>query len=1028
MITFESFISQECCRRCPLNGKKKVPWEFNNRLPEEFKSIEELTGEVGKCDVVFVGEAPGPVEEERGRPFVHKAGNLLRSTILKVCKENQGFDLLNIMITNACKCKPTDSAGKIRAPKVEEINACRPNLLADIELAKPKLIVALGKTAAIALEVPGANEKLEKIRGQFFDTRFGKVLVTYHPSAILRNNLRNIKTFEHDISLALSYAFREKNGKKEDIDYEKTEYEIKPKVMYTEEELLREFEILEEESRKRKFLLTAIDFETVPFHWEHIPEFDAYIRQLPLSSHLGDIAFASISYCMEKSNKKTIISFSFPVRALSMTERIIEEVKGKIRKLESELIQIAEKIENTLKDEKTKSKTLALYFLYNDFGFSKDFIEEIIEKTGKNVSGVVIRRKLLEVIAAYKRFLTIAESFLKEIKTKFSIREELAVELLKRYLENRKFFHVAQNPQFELTFIKKLFGKEVKLRGTDIFDHLLGYDKHGLEELEKRYIQPLVNSRRVSGYTEKAKSQKEGKSSVEKFAYYNAEDAAKTLLICLEEARILKKLKGTIVSNSYKEVDLNTAIKAGNEFICSVVIPFAVSTHLEGIKLDFSKCVIFAEKIHTILEELTKKVKEILPVESVRDDEFRKRLYELYEGEPIITSKSEKYSTSEEALKHIYKTTKNEKLKKLVLYVHSIKKYEGLLTRYIEKYPFYLNWRTGRIHPWYDVVRTASGRLACKDPNIQQVPREPFTSCPECFVVPIEGKGDRCPLCGRETEVIVDFREVFIPEEGNYFIMADYSQIEMAILAELSRDPDLVDAINKGLDMHSYNASNVYKIPYEEIVAKKDSDEYIKSLRQNAKRVTFAVIYGATEEGIAKREGISKEEAKQIITAFYEKHPKTLEWINKRHNEALIKGVVLVPTGRPRWFTTGNQERDKNSDITPKDIIELTKRRAQNTPIQGFASDINIVTCEILRRKYGVRVIGAIHDSIIAEVEKEKIEEFERVFRQAVEETMLLKDSLRNILKLRLTPEIVENLSVRLRIEMRYGNSWKEVK
>jgi len=147
------------------------------------------------------------MEEKKGIPFIHKAGMLLRNTIEKILQDNQEFKKLNIMITNACKCKPTDSNGNIRAPSPEEIECCRGNLIKDLSLANPLIIVALGKTASVALEVATVEQRLGELRGKIYDTRFGKVLVTYHPSAILRRNYQNLEVFQHDILKAFQLAY-----------------------------------------------------------------------------------------------------------------------------------------------------------------------------------------------------------------------------------------------------------------------------------------------------------------------------------------------------------------------------------------------------------------------------------------------------------------------------------------------------------------------------------------------------------------------------------------------------------------------------------------------------------------------------------------------------------------------------------------------------------------------------------------------------------------------------------------------------
>ncbi|MEM7818870.1 MAG: DNA polymerase [Candidatus Aenigmatarchaeota archaeon] len=1003
--------NEKACSTCPLRGKIRVPWEYEGYLPSK-ETILKLK-EQG-CDIAFVGEAPGHYEEKEGRPFIHKAGNLLRNIINKIKNENQEFKNLKIFITNTCKCKPVDEKGNIRAPLVSEIEHCKHNLKKDLlELAKPKVIVALGRTACQGLGVPVS--KMEKMHGLIYETSYGKVLVTYHPSAVVRANYKNVKIFENDIRNAFALVLQEKENKNTvQVNFKnKNEKLCKIETVVVTNQKSLEIEL--ENMKKINPKAVAIDFETVPFNWEIFPEKLSNIGLYAVSP-LSDIAFASIAYCYRrKNNIPHIRSFSFPVRLKSYLKKLRDYTKKEIEILETVLLKEIDKIVKTTCN--LSQGLLSLFELYENYNLSKDTIEtiyEILSSTNREeVKIFEVKRIITSVINKFKAFANVIEKSINEADSEFTdIAEEYAVERLKEILTDESLIKVIQNPRFELAFAIEKLGVEIKnFTGTDILDYLLGNTSQSLEELEKRYLLPVIE--RIDGFVGKKESKLYGSLSLKNFARYNAEDSAKTLLIFYLEKKKIYENKDIKLSNSYKDVSLPKAISSAEEFLEKIVIPFTTYSHLNGIKVDINKCKSFAEKINDITTRLKEKVKDLIGVSNVRDDNFREVLYELYEYEPILTPKGEK-SVAEVALKEIYKNTSNEKLKKTVLFVHSIYKYEGLLKRYIEKFPFYYNSFTGRIHPFYNVTKTVSGRLSCKDPNIQQVPREPFKSCPSCYVVPFDNE-EKCPLCGKETAILIDFREVFIPEKENYLVMADYSQIEMAVLAELSNDQRLISAINSGLDMHSYNASCVYNVPYEKIVKEKDTNPDIARLRQNAKRVTFGVIYGASEEGLAKRERIPVEEAEKIVKTFFKTHPETKNWIDKRHSEALNCGVILVPTGRPRWFPPGSNEKNDRTIL----------RQAQNTPIQGFASDINIVTCEILRRKYKIKVLGAVHDSIICETNNPN--EIEKIIHSAKEKTLTLKDTLLE-LGLRKTPEILENLKTNLRIEVKVGKSWKEVK
>lgn len=1014
---FEIF-DEKACRSCPLKGKHKVPWEYQGYIPDE--KIIQMVKEKG-CDILFVGEAPGHYEEKEGRPFIHKAGALLRETIAKL-KERPEFKDFKIFITNACKCKPTNQNGDIRPPNVREISSCRINLKREIELARPKIIVALGRSACQALELPSLS--LEKLRGNLFQTPYGKVFVTYHPSAIVRNHYKNVKIFESDLENAFTLAKEAQNhhnnqGNKKickisaisALSYEKFREEV--------ESFLRE-----------KPRVIAIDYETVPIDWNLLPSEIKTLADCGLTANhsISDICLCAIAYSVKKENHTEIRSFSFPVNLSSHIERLINYT----REIKEKLLSLISNEEEL--DFEINSGLLSLYKLYIDYKLSREVIEElydILTENSKNISLAKrkIKEKIRSVVQKVNELLVILEKKREEVR---AIPEIEAIEaegrdFIKEILSNERIKKVIQNPQFEFAFSVCKLGIEPKnFTGTDTLDYLLGnVNSQNLSELEKKYILPVID--KIDGYISKEESKKKI-TTLEEYAKYNALDAAKTLLIYYLERKKIKSLENIRVSNSYKEVSLSEAIESAAEFLEKVIYPFAVYSHLNGIKIDIEKTIELSSKIHSMIDTLKGKIKEIVGADNIREDEFKEKIYSLYEGDPILTPKGEK-SLSEEALKIIYKNTQNLDLKKAILYIHSVLKYEGLLSRYVEKFPFYVNDETLRVHPIYNVTKTASGRLSCKDPNIQQVPREPFKSCTNCYSVPFSEE-EKCPLCGGTLETIIDFREVFIPEKGKKLVMADYSQIEMVVLAELSKDEELLSVINNGFDMHSYNAGKIYNIPYEEVVKQKDTNPEIARLRQNAKRVTFGVIYGASEEGLALRSGISKEEAEKIVSTFFKTYPRTQVWIKNRHEEVIKEGVVLVPTGRPRWFpkkSTLNANASNIDDLIANFQDKVLLRQAQNTPIQGFASDLNLVTCEVLRRIFNIKVLGAIHDSIICEIEEGEEEEAKEKIELAKELTTRLKDTL-SLLRLVKTPQLVENLSVKLKIEPKFGYSWKEVK
>jgi DNA polymerase-1 len=278
---------------------------------------------------------------------------------------------------------------------------------------------------------------------------------------------------------------------------------------------------------------------------------------------------------------------------------------------------------------------------------------------------------------------------------------------------------------------------------------------------------------------------------------------------------------------------------------------------------------------------------------------------------------------------------------------------EKLMTTYIKRLPAAVNPRTGRIHTSFHQTSTTTGRLSSSDPNLQNIPIR--------------------------TEVGERIRRAFIAPKGSLLIGADYSQIELRLLAHLSEDKGLIAAFEHGEDLHRLTASRIFGIG-EEMVTHR--------LRNAAKRINFGILYGISPYGLARELSISQAEAKAYIDRFFTAYPEAKHWIDKMIKLAEERGYTETILGRRRpliHIKSKNMSR-RNFD----------KRNAVNTPIQGSAADLIKLAMLRIDRLIEENMVKAkmllqVHDELIFEVEEEYCEQVMEQVKQEMEQVMELR-------------------------------------
>jgi len=264
---------------------------------------------------------------------------------------------------------------------------------------------------------------------------------------------------------------------------------------------------------------------------------------------------------------------------------------------------------------------------------------------------------------------------------------------------------------------------------------------------------------------------------------------------------------------------------------------------------------------------------------------------------------------------------------------------EGLLEK--------VNPKTHRLHPDFQQLRTATGRFACSNPNLQQIPRN-----------------------SKEAP----FRECFVSEKGYKLVTADYSSFEMRILADQSGDEQMIKGMKSGQDMHSFTAALMFNKEYTEDFKKKYPE-----LRQAAKAIGFGLMYGMGPGGLAGQIGVTKEVAEEYMRSYFNAFPKVKKYLEDSATRAVQSGWSITPAGRKRWYNV-----PAKNDLDYKKKIASIQRQAKNHPIQGTNADaikyaLVFLSERIEKEGVEARITHTVHDEIVCEVRNDQAEDWAKI-------------------------------------------------
>jgi len=311
-------------------------------------------------------------------------------------------------------------------------------------------------------------------------------------------------------------------------------------------------------------------------------------------------------------------------------------------------------------------------------------------------------------------------------------------------------------------------------------------------------------------------------------------------------------------------------------------------------------------------------------------------------------TKTGQYSTAEDVLSYLAKDHK---------IIRDVLEYRGLAklkSTYIEALPLQVEPTTGRVHTDYMQTVAATGRLSSNNPNLQNIPI----------------RTER----GREV------RKAFIPRNEDYTLLsADYSQIELRIIAALSKEPNMINAFKNGEDIHASTASKVFKVPLQEVT---------REQRSNAKTVNFGIIYGVSAFGLSNQTDLSRNEAKELIDTYYETYPKLKKYMSEQIHFAQDHGYVQTVLGRRRYL------RDINSQNQV--VRSAAERNAVNAPIQGSAADIikiamiNIYN-KLVEGNFKTKMLLQVHDELVFDVYKPELKTMKTLIKTEMENAFILE-------------------------------------
>ncbi|CAM3533348.1 DNA polymerase I [Zobellia roscoffensis] len=526
------------------------------------------------------------------------------------------------------------------------------------------------------------------------------------------------------------------------------------------------------------------------------------------------------------------------------------------------------------------------------------------------------------------------------------------IEILRPFFEAENIEKIGQNLKYDIKVLDKY---HIKVKGgffdTMLAHYLINPDmRHNMDVLSETYLNYTpVSITELIG--KKGKNQLNMRDvPLEKQTEYAVEDADITFQLAKHFRPELADAKTDVL---FKDIEIP-------------LLQVLADMELEGINLDEKFLNGLSEDLNNDIKSLEEKIYE------AAGEEFNigspKQLGEILFSKMMLVDKPKKtktgqFSTAEDVLSYLAKDHE---------IIQNVLDYRGLAklkSTYVDALPEQVEPTTGRVHTDYMQTVAATGRLSSNNPNLQNIPIR--------------------------TERGRQVRKAFVPRDENYILLAaDYSQIELRIIAALSEETTMIEAFKNGEDIHASTASKVFNVPIEEVT---------REQRSNAKTVNFGIIYGVSAFGLSNQTDLSRSEAKELIDTYYKTYPKLRNYMSELVNFARDNGYVQTVLGRRRYL----------KDINGSNAIVrgAAERNAVNAPIQGSAADIIKIAMINIHKKlaegsYKSKMLLQVHDELVFDIFKPELDELK----------ILIKSEMENAYK----------LSVPLDVEVGIGQDWLE--
>ena len=510
-------------------------------------------------------------------------------------------------------------------------------------------------------------------------------------------------------------------------------------------------------------------------------------------------------------------------------------------------------------------------------------------------------------------------------------------EIVRPLFEDERIAKIGQNIKFDLMVLRRL-GIEIRGRKYDtmILHYLLDPEsRHNMNALSERYL----NYKPIEIETLIGKGSKQltmDLVNVERVKEYAAEDADVTLRL---KQVLYPQVEEIGLQHLYFEVE-------------EPMIAVLADIEMAGVRIDSEALAVYAVELNRKLAELEAAIRTEAGEPNLNINSAR-QLGEVLFGKMRIAekpkmTKTKQFCTDEDYLQLF---ARKHRIVDLILEYRGVKK---LLSTYVEALPQLVNRSTGRIHTSFNQAVTATGRLSSTNPNLQNIPVR-------------DDMGRR-------------IRKAFIPSDDDHLLLsADYSQVELRLMAHLSGDESLISAFEHGEDIHTATAAKLFNKPLGEVTPEE---------RRRAKTANFGIIYGISAFGLSQRLEIPRKEAKEIIDGYFASYPKVKEYMDNVVAKAKEEGFVSTIFGRRRYL----------NDISSHNAIArgLAERNAVNAPIQGSAADIMKIAMIDVHRRFAAegirsRVILQVHDELVVDMLRSEQERVTKIVTECMESAAQLK-------------------------------------